>query len=397
MPTRKSNRTPKASGQNNLIGVVIVICLLGIGYLIRQGVIDFGSSGVGPDPTADTTSPRPTAAGAADAPASTGEIQVFFTTPSLTYPDVAKNRTPPPYEQAIIADIDAAVSSVDMATYEYNLTSIADALVRAKKRGVKVRLALDRENLDDPTMAKWAGTVQDAKIPVSWEETDAFLHSKFIVVDGALVWTGSWNATNNDTYRNNNNLLRITAPAIVANYQAEFAQMAASHFGTSKKPQTPNPEVSVDGVPVENYFSPKDGISKHVVDWINRATQSVDFLAFSYTSDDIGDAMIAREKAGLTVRGVFEKRNAQGIGSEYERLLKAKVDVLSDGNCYTMHHKVIIIDQHIVITGSYNFTSRAESVNDENLLIIDDPAIAKLYEDEFERVFAQAQNPVACR
>ncbi|MEI7770639.1 MAG: phospholipase D-like domain-containing protein [Chloroflexales bacterium] len=389
MSTSKQKRTPAVGRQRNPLGVVIVIavCLLGGAYLIRQ--------------MAATTGPRSNATGAAPAaaggPAATSAIQVFFTTPSLVYPDVAKNRTPPPYEQAIIADIDAAASSVDMATYEYNLDSVADALVRAKRRGVKVRLALDRENLDDPTMAKWAGTAQDAKIPVTWEETDAFLHSKFIIVDAALVWTGSWNATTNDTYRNNNNLLRITAPAIVANYQAEFSQMAASHFGTSKQPQTPNPRVSVGGVSVENYFAPKDGVSKHVVDWIGRATQSVDFLAFSFTSDAIGDAMIARAQAGLPVRGVFEKRNAEGVGSEYERLRKAKVDVLSDGNCYTMHHKVIIIDQRVVITGSYNFTSRAESVNDENLLIIDDPAIARLYMDEFARVYAQAQNPVACR
>jgi phosphatidylserine/phosphatidylglycerophosphate/cardiolipin synthase-like enzyme len=335
--------------------------------------------------------------GSGAAPGDTGAIQVFFTTPSLVYPDVAKNRTPPPSERAIIADIDAAASSVDMATYEYNLTSVADALVRAKKRGVKVRLALDRENLDDPAMAKWAGTVQDAKIPVSWEGTDAFLHSKFIIVDAALVWTGSWNATNNDTYRNNNNQLRITVPAIVANYQAEFAQMAAGNFSTRKKPKTPNPRVSVGGVPVENYFAPKDGVSSHVVDWIDQASQSIDFLAFSFTSDDIGDAMIVRQQAGLPVRGVFENRNAEGIGSEYERLRKAKVSVLSDGNCYTMHHKVIIIDRRVVITGSYNFTARAEDANDENLLILDDPALAEAYLKEFERVYAQAQTPTRCQ
>ncbi len=398
MPTNTSNRTPKANGR--ILVAVILICLLGIGYLARQGVIDLGRFGVGINPTA-AARPKPTAAAGAapiaDAPTSTGDIQVFFTTPSLVYPDVPKNRTPPPYERAIIADIDAATRSVDMATYEYNLSSVAAALVRAKQRGVKVRLALDRENLDDPAMAAWAGTVEAAKIPVSWEQTDAFLHSKFIIVDAAFVWTGSWNATNNDTYRNNNNLLRITAPAIVANYQAEFTQMAAGKFGTDKKPRTPNPRVTIGAVPVENYFAPKDGVSTHVIDWISQATQSVDFLAFSFTSDDIGNAMIARQQAGLPVRGVFEKRNAQGIGSEYARLREAKVDVFSDGNCYTMHHKVIIIDRRVVITGSYNFTSRAESVNDENLLIIDDPAIAKLYMDEFERVFAQAQNPVACR
>ena len=381
-PTR---HTPKTSSRHLLLGLTIVICLLGVGYLARQGVINLIRFGIGPTATA----PRPGSA--------TDAIQVFFTTPSLVYPDEPRNRRPSPYELALIADIDAATRSVDMATYEYNLTSIADALARAEQRGVRVRLALDRENLDDPTMAEWVGAAQGVTTPVTWEQTDAFMHSKFIIVDAKLVWTGSWNATNNDTYRNNNNLLRITAPALVANYQAEFAQMAANRFGTSKMPRTPNPRTKIAGVAVENYFTPSDGVSSHVVERINQARQSIDFLAFSFTSDAIGDAMIARQKANVPVRGVFEKRNATGIGSEYPRLRQAKADVISDGNCYTMHHKVIIIDQRIVITGSYNFTSRAESVNDENLLIIDDPAIATLYLDEFARVYAQAHNPVACR
>jgi phosphatidylserine/phosphatidylglycerophosphate/cardiolipin synthase-like enzyme len=391
MPTRKTKRSSTTGGRNNILGVVIVVCLIGIAYLLRQGILDLSSFGVGPEATSAPASPA--GGGAAGA----GEIQVFFTTPSLVYPDVAKNRTPPPYEQAIVADIDAAASSVDMATYEYNLSSISQALVRAKQRGVKVRMALDRENLDDPTMAKWAGALQGAKIPVSWEETDAFLHSKFIIIDGRVVWTGSWNATINDTYRNNNNLLRIADPQIVANYQAEFAQMAKSRFGTDKTAQTPYPRVRVGGTQAENYFSPEDGVRQHVVSWIDQASKSVDFLAFSYTSDEIGDAMIARQQAGVPVRGVFEKRNAQGIGSEFDRLAEAQVGVLADGNCYTMHDKVIIIDGRVVITGSYNFTGRAEDVNDENLLIIDDPAIAQLYEQEFERIYDQAQSPTSCQ
>lgn len=390
MPARKSTRK-QPGGQNNLLGAVIVACLLGIGYLISRGVIDLSQFGIDPEVVG-----LPTSTAAAPPVDSTGAIRAFFTTPSLVYPDVPKERRPPPYEQAIVADIDAATRSVDMATYEYNLTSISQALVRAQQRGVTVRLALDRENLDDPTMAKWAGVVQDANIPVHWEETDAFLHSKFIIIDKALVWTGSWNATINDTYRNNNNLLRITIPAIVQNYQVEFDQMADDKFGTKKAALTPNPLVRLGGERVENYFSPKDGVRQHVVSWVSKATTSIDFLAFSYTSDEIGDAMLDRLRAGVAVRGVYEKRNAQGIGSEFDRLKNAGVDVLVDGNCYTMHHKVIIIDGHIVITGSYNFTGRAEDVNDENLLIIDDPAIAQLYEQEFERVYSQAQSPTSC-
>jgi phosphatidylserine/phosphatidylglycerophosphate/cardiolipin synthase-like enzyme len=50
---------------------------------------------------------------------------------------------------------------------------------------------------------------------------------------------------------------------------------------------------------------------------------------------------------------------------------------LEDGNCYIRHHKVIVIGERTLITGSYNFTARAEGDNDENLVIVDDPALER--------------------
>ena len=109
------------------------------------------------------------------------------------------------------------------------------------------------------------------------------------------------------------------------------------------------------------------------------------------------DAMVTKVKAGLPVRGVFESQNAGGSGAAFNRLRQGGVDVLEDGNCYILHHKVIIIDARTVITGSYNFTSSAEQDNDENLVIVDDPNLARAYLDEFDRVYAQAQAPTRCR
>lgn len=397
MAPRRAARTQKQPARAPmLIGLLALAVLIAGGYLVAQGQIDLAGwlRRAGVDPAAVGLGARPTPAarvGAAD-----GAIEVFFTTPSLIYPDVPRNRIPPPHERALIADIDAAQISVDAALYEYNLSSVAEALVRAQRRGVAVRVALDRENLDNPVMAKWAGMVEEAGIPVTWEESNAFQHSKFIVIDERLVWTGSWNATINDTYRNNNNLLRITVPAIVANYSAEFANFAQGDFGTSKRIETPNPVVRLGRAGVENYFTPRDRANAVIADWVDRARTSVEFMAFSFTTDEIADAMIRRHQAGLPVRGVFETRNATGTGSEYERLRGNGVEVLRDGNCHTMHHKVIIIDGRVVITGSYNFTGRAEEINDENMLVIDNPVIAQAYQQEFERVYAQARTPTRC-
>jgi phosphatidylserine/phosphatidylglycerophosphate/cardiolipin synthase-like enzyme len=326
-----------------------------------------------------------------------GSIAVFFTTPTLRYPDVPQQRTLPPHLRAVLADLDRATRSIEYVTFEYGLEPVAEALVRAHRRGVHVHLALDRENLADPHEAHFAGALEAVGIPIAWETSTAFLHSKFIIIDERVLWTGSWNTTNNDTYRNNNNLLRITIPDVVANYRAEFALMHAGRFSTSKVAQTPHSVIRTPQVMLLNLFSPREPVEPQINAFVSQAEHSIEFLAFSFTSDALGDLLIAQAAAGVQVRGVFEGRNANGLGSEYGRLKALGLAVYTDGNCYTMHHKVIIIDSRIVITGSYNYSVRAEQTNDENTLIIADQAIAQAYREEFTRVYRQAQNPMRCQ
>jgi phosphatidylserine/phosphatidylglycerophosphate/cardiolipin synthase-like enzyme len=75
---------------------------------------------------------------------------------------------------------------------------------------------------------------------------------------------------------------------------------------------------------------------------------------------------------------------------EYEILRQAGLDVREDGIDGLMHHKVFIIDEQIVITGSYNFSRSAEEKNDENIIVIYNTDIAQEYLKEFARVQAQA-------
>jgi phosphatidylserine/phosphatidylglycerophosphate/cardiolipin synthase-like enzyme len=74
-------------------------------------------------------------------------------------------------------------------------------------------------------------------------------------------------------------------------------------------------------------------------------------------------------------------------------LFCAKIPVRQDGNPAFLHHKVIIVDEHIVITGSLNFTDNADQNNNENVIIVDNPDIARLYTQEFNRDWAVAHDP----
>jgi phosphatidylserine/phosphatidylglycerophosphate/cardiolipin synthase-like enzyme len=166
-------------------------------------------------------------------------------------------------------------------------------------------------------------------------------------------------------------------------------------FGPDGIANTPFPKLTIDGTPVEIYFSPDDGAAKRIVELVNAAQENIYFMAFSFTSNDIGAAVIERAQAGLDVSGVMDDGQiASNQGTEYDPFMQAGLDVRKDGNTDgLMHHKVIIIDRKIVITGSYNFTASAEDSNDENVVIIFSPDVAAQYLDEFQRVYSQAQQP----
>ncbi len=115
-------------------------------------------------------------------------------------------------------------------------------------------------------------------------------------------------------------------------------------------------------------------------------------MAFSFTSDELATAISAANDRGVLVQGVIDASQAAGNqGGEYEALLARGIDVRLDGEGGSMHHKVLVIDGVIVVTGSYNFSASAEEQNDENTLIVHDPALAEQYLDEFWRVWQFSQ------
>lgn len=383
--TRSTTRAPRTrrSTPATPMTIVLVLGLVLFLWLLETGRLDgwFGD-------TATENAPAPVA--------TTGDFRAFFTTPTLVYPDRRDQRGDSPLLDAVIADINGASRSIDVATFDFDVPQITNALIAAKQRGVTVRAIVDSENLETPEVAEETGRLEAVDIPVVFDNRSPFMHNKFLVIDSGVAWAGSWNLTENDTFRNNNNMVRMTNREIVLNYTREFEQMFGGVFGRKKQSGTPYPQVKIGEAAVSTYFSPEDGVAQYVLEQIENAKKSVRFMTFSFTSDDTAAAMIRKRDQGLIVEGVFESQNAGGTGSEFGTLRSAGINVLEDGNCYILHHKTIIIDDHIVMTGSYNFTASAEQDNDENLLIIDDTTIAQQYLGEFDRMFALAKSPLRC-
>ncbi len=311
--------------------------------------------------------------------------QIYFTDPSS--PTATTYRGGP--DEELAQAIEAARLSVDVAIYDLNLWSVRDALINAHRRGVSVRVVTESDNMDEQEVQD----LRQAGIEVLGDRREGLMHHKFVVIDQSTVWTGSMNLTTGGGYLDNNNLLFIQSTKLAADYTHEFEQMfVEDHFGADKTAGTPNPAVNINGSLVEAYFSPEDGTLAHILSAVNGAQQNISFLAYSFTSDELAQALLERAQSGVKVQGVFdEDQYYSNEGTEFDRLKSAGLDVRLDGNPRLMHHKVIIIDGQVVITGSYNFSNNAEHNNDENTLIIHNQDIAATYLAEFQRIYGEAQ------
>ena len=341
--------------------------------------------------------PRPTLAAIPAGNSPPGWITVYFTDPNP--PDNLGHGIDQYVQTAIVG----AGKTIDATSFDLNLPGLVNALANASQRGVKVRVVYDGLNgnntLDN---AATANQPFDAILAlkkagvglVDGGRTSGLMHDKMIIVDGQTLFVGSWNLSYSDTYRNNNNLLKITDPGLIANYQAKFNEMFVERrFGADAHARMPNPALVIDGVRVENYMAPEDAVMAKLVAYVQGAQKSVHFMIFTFTHDSLAQAMIERFRAKIDVQGVIEDNNA-GQGSLVD-LFCAGVPVKTDGNRYVLHHKVIIIDSETVITGSFNFTWSADTENDENVLVIHDRALAALYEAEYQKMYRAGQTPQA--
>ncbi len=300
-------------------------------------------------------------------------------------------------ETGLVSIIGKAKESFYGAFYEISSPRVVDALVEARRRGVEVRLVTEHD-----TMRKKKGRglrfmkkLEESGIEVVSDppRRRGLMHNKFAVIDGTYLWTGSYNATVNDSVKNNNNAILIYSPLLADIYKNEFLEMFDEEIFGNRKEQGPFADlnktyhVKIDGTDINAYFAPEDNVERIIVKRLEKAKSSIHFMAFSFTSSGIGEMMIRKFKDGVDVRGIFERYGAKAGHSQYVKMKLEGVPVRMDHNRYRMHHKVIIIDGERVIMGSYNFSRNANRSNDENILIIDNKEIAAEYLSEFKRLW----------
>jgi hypothetical protein len=261
---------------------------------------------------------------------------------------------------------------IHCAFYDINSDQLLDVLNRKK-----ALIVIDDDNID---VLKGFDFLNNN---FRSDYSNKLMHNKFCILDDKIVITGSLNPTNRGINFNNNNVLVINSHFIALQYENEFKEMYFENNYHKGSKSMFNDFIFGDSL-IKLRFCPEDDCKNSVINELKKAKKSIYFMTFSFTDDDIGDVILEKSNRGLEVRGIFEKTQAGSKYSEYYKLINISK---LDSNKYNMHHKVFIIDNQVVITGSYNPTSNGDKNNDENIIIVNDDVIAKSYLDEFEMLY----------
>ena len=322
-------------------------------------------------------------------------------------------------EEVIVDFIAGAKKSLDIAVQEVDSRPIAKAILDASWGGVSVRMFLEQDYLYDkkPPSEKAAPkigeTKEEAVERVMWTEyrrpkdtktnrdilaallrngvdvkadlNVKIFHQKFVIRDyrrsarkTSAVLTGSTNFTHTGTHKNLNNILIFHNHRICRVYRDEFDEIRSGTFGALNERHGDAPKtVNIEGVPVRILFAPDHAPELEIIKQMLKCKRRVDFAIFTISgSSGIDDAMVMLREAGRRVQGALDPVQGRHWWAATDWLHQKGIKVFFPrkvGGFGKLHHKLMVIDDAIVIAGSMNYTRPANELNDENIFVIGSP------------------------
>jgi phosphatidylserine/phosphatidylglycerophosphate/cardiolipin synthase-like enzyme len=139
-------------------------------------------------------------------------------------------------------------------------------------------------------------------------------------------------------------------------------------------------------------FSPSPKAVKLVQRTIDKAKQSIDVAAYSFTSHKIADALIKAHELGVTVRVLLDKGQGKRHYKAIEELQEAGIPIRINRHYAIMHNKYLIIDKNTVETGSFNYTQNAEKHNAENVVVIkNNKKLTKEFMENWQKLWDEGE------
>lgn len=293
-----------------------------------------------------------------------------------------------------------ARNSLRICMYTLDDPTAFQLIEATSKRGVKIEIVLFEEMIEGNARAKdiaqKLGTISELTI-VKGKNTDlggssktgiskSQMHHKFIVVDDETLWTGSGNLSQNARAHNDEAAIIIKHPEVAKIYIEEFNRLKTKDpqewanrpmLHTAKVGQ--GKEIKVLLLPAQ-----EDAVA-YIRKLLGAAKENITLIMSEITDGKITQALILSHKRGLNVSVLTNRLDEKPEDSQISRLQKEGINVVFSKNDNTMHQRCMVIDSNKIVVGSNNFTLRGLKDSAENMVILDDPVIAKAIEDEFVR------------
>jgi hypothetical protein len=317
------------------------------------------------------------------------------------------------FDDTLIAYISRAKYTIDIAVYNYfqsstQIASISSAINTAFANGRKIRWIYDGSS-SNSGLSQLNSSIPTLASPVSSDY--GIMHNKFMIIDAgsandsdAIVWTGStnWNAgqMNDDV----NNVIILQDKDLAVAYTTEFNEMwgdtgmvpdmGHSRFGQFKTDNTQH-IFNIGGRVVECYFSPSDNTNDHISNVLSSANSDISFGVYTFTMSEDADSIKYKiQQEGVYACGIIDQYS-QGFNpySILHPVMGNQLKVYA-GSSSIYHNKLVIVDacdyssDPVVETGSHNWTVSANTINDENALVIHDSTITNLFYQSFRADFS---------
>jgi phosphatidylserine/phosphatidylglycerophosphate/cardiolipin synthase-like enzyme len=156
----------------------------------------------------------------------------------------------------------------------------------------------------------------------------------------------------------------------------------------SYEPAVGQEEVSASAVKV--FFCPQDDCAANLVKEIDGADSNIFVAIYSFTHDDIANALIRAKGRGVFVAVVFDSDQSKNASSDDELLASGGILVARRNGSGYMHNKFMVIDEERVATGSFNYSMNADTKNEENLVFIESRELALQFENNFNKIWELA-------
>ena len=279
----------------------------------------------------------------------------------------------------LTAELAGATGSIDCALYGISNDLLGSL---AGQRNATVRIVVDSKAVVTEKYIE-SGMVYEYK-------GLGIMHNKYCIIDNRTVLTGSFNPTAaaGKDGRDYNNMLIINSTKLAAYYTADFHQLReGQHRQKSQAQQAKQAAVTLNETLVQAYFCPADNCAAGLIRELRKANHSIIFAAYSFTSAEIANELVLMAAASVNVSGIIEKSTTGSKYSKHNALAANSINVKLDSSKKLMHHKFFVIDDSVVVTGSFNPTENANIRNAENLIIIRNPELAGKYTNEFNGIF----------